>query len=139
MSQPENNWSLIVPSVGTNNKFHTFERLHEQRIAVYAILRDKKATKVFDTRLFDLSDGQWFEGMNVVLRPFYMHMSTRVISSEEYPIVSGVNSILYSLLNKHLDAMDTDCVAAALFKKSDLENRFSVGSEVESIRCYGHF
>ncbi|XP_062618085.1 E3 SUMO-protein ligase ZBED1-like [Saccostrea cucullata] len=135
MSLPENNLIIDCPT-RWNSTFDMFERLQEQRMAVYAVLHDKKVTKENDARILDLSDGQWLilEGMITVLRPFYM--ATRVMCSEEYPTVSGVYPILYSLLNKHLISMDSDCVAVASFKrhvKSDLESRFSIGSEVESV------
>ncbi|KAK3095201.1 hypothetical protein FSP39_011428 [Pinctada imbricata] len=131
MNIPEHNLIIDCPT-RWNSTFDMFQRLQEQRMAVYAVLHDKNATKVSDARTLDLHDNQWLimEGMVNVLRPFYM--ATRVMCSEEYPTVGGVYPILHSLIQNHLRENEADPVAIASFKKfikSDLQTRFKTDTD----------
>ena len=127
----ENNLIIDCPT-RWNSTFDMFERLQEQRMAVYAVLHDKNTTKGSDARVLDLHENQWLimDAMVTVLRPFYM--ATRLMCSEEYPTAGGVFPILYSLVENHLQETDTDPVAIASFKKfvkTDLKARFKTATD----------
>lgn len=61
------------------------------------------------------------EGMVPVLKPLYM--ATRIMCSEEYPTISGMYPILFSLNNQHLAPNDGDCVTVAGFKRNLTNDR----------------
>ncbi|XP_041349411.1 E3 SUMO-protein ligase ZBED1-like [Gigantopelta aegis] len=59
-------------------------------------------------------------------------MATRIMCSEEYPTISGLYPILYSLKNHHLLVKDTDCVSVATFKEkllADIDRRYSLNDD----------
>ena len=99
-----------------NSTYDMFERLLEQRLAIYAVLHDQTITKPSDARVLDLSDEQWsfMEAVVPVLKPLYM--ATRLMCSEEYPTLSGVYPILFSLTDMHLPSKATDCSAVVALK-----------------------
>ena len=99
-----------------NSTYDMFERLLEQRLAIYAVLHDRTITKPSDARVLDLSDEQWsfMEAVVPVLKPLYM--ATRLMCSEEYPTLSGVYPILFSLTDMHLASKATDCPAVVALK-----------------------
>ncbi|XP_041366567.1 E3 SUMO-protein ligase ZBED1-like [Gigantopelta aegis] len=113
-----------------NSTFDMFERLIEQRLSVYAVVHNMKSPG--DARILDLTDSHWtiIEGMIPVLKPLYM--ATRIMCSEEYPTISGLDPILYSLKNHHLLVKDTDCVSVATFKEkllADIHRRYSLNDD----------
>ena len=112
-----------------NSTYDMFERLLEQRLAIYAVLHDQTITKSSDARVLDMTDEQWsfMEAIVPVLKPLYM--ATRLMCSEEYPTLSGVYPVLFSLTDMHLAPRDTDCPAVAAFKTNvseDLKRRYKL-------------
>ncbi len=107
-----------------------FERLLEQRLAIYAVVHNTKNAS--DARLLDLTENQWrvMEEMVPVLKPLYM--ATRIMCSEEYPTISGLYPILFSLKNHHFVRNDTESVTVANFKAKlldDIEKRHKLSSD----------
>ena len=112
-----------------NSTYDMFERLLEQRLAIYAVLHDQAITKPSEVRVLDLTDDQWtlLEAIVPVLKPLYM--STRLMCSEEYPTLSGIYPVLFSLIDHHLTVKERDCPAVASFKTNvvdDLKRRYSL-------------
>ena len=95
MGVAENSLILDCPT-RWNSTYDMFERLLEQRLAIYAVLHDTKITKSADARVLDMADEQWalIEGMVPILKPLYM--ATRLMCSEEYPTLSGTYLVLFS-------------------------------------------
>ncbi|MEW8547555.1 MAG: hAT transposon family protein [Candidatus Thiodiazotropha sp.] len=121
-----------------NSTYNMFERLLEQRLAIYAVLHDQTITKPSDARVLDMADEQWsfMEAIVPVLQPLYM--ATRLMCSEEYPTLSGVYPVLFSLIDMHLALRDTDCPAVAAFKthvSDDLKRRYKLNDP--STLCKG--
>ena len=119
-----------------NSTYDMFERLLEQRLAIYAVLHDQTITKPSDARVVDLSDEQWsfMEAVVPVLKPLYM--ATRLMCSEEYPTLSGVYPILFSLTDMHLAPKATDCPAVVALKthvSEDLKRSYKLNDP--SILC----
>lgn len=134
MGVAENSLILDCPT-RWNSTYDMFERLLEQRLAIYAVLHDTKITKSADARVLDMADEQWalIEGMVPILKPLYM--ATRLMCSEEYPTLSGTYPVLFSLINYHLSVNDKDCTAVAAFKKQvsdDLQHRYNM-NETEKL------
>ena len=99
-----------------NSTYDMFECLLEQCLAIYAVLHDQAITKPSEARVLDLTDDQWtpLEAIVPVLKPLYM--STRLMCSEEYPTLSGIYPVLFSLIDHHLTIKERDCPAVASFK-----------------------
>lgn len=119
-----------------NSTYDMFERLLEQRLAIYAVLHDQTITKPSEARVLDMADEQWsfIEAIVPVLKPLYM--ATRLMCSEEYPTLSGVNPILFSLTNHHLARKETDSPAIAALKThiaDDLKRRYNLSDS--SVLC----
>ena len=68
------------------------------------------------TDMLDLTHVPWtlLEAIVPVLKPLYM--STRLMCSEEYPALSGIYPVLFSLIDHHLTVKERDCQAATNFK-----------------------
>ena len=126
MDIPNNALKIDCPT-RWNSTYEMIDRLLEQRLAVYAVLHDPKVTKLDVARSLELSDDNWrvVEALIPVLKPLYL--ATRVMCSEEYPTLSGIYPIVFSLTTNHLRGNDTDMKAIADFKKivaDDITRRF---------------
>ena len=112
-----------------NSIYDMFERLLEKSLAVYAVLHDQAITKSSEAWELDLTGDQWtlLEAIVNVFKSLYM--STRLMCSEEYPALSGISPVLFSLIDHHLAVKERNCPAVANFKTLvviDLKRRYSL-------------
>ena len=131
MGVPQNQLINDVPT-RWNSTFDMFERLLQQLLPIYNVLHDARVTKPADARTLALTDAQWgiIENLVPVLKPLYI--ATRVMCSEEYPTVSGVYPIIYSIIKHHMAVSDTDTPSVRKFKdfiRNDMTARFKLNSE----------
>ena len=112
-----------------NSTFVMFERLSEQKVAIYAVLHDTSISKA-DDKHFDLKD-QWdlLSQMVNVLKP--LQMATTVFSLEQNISCSIVYPVVNGLLVNHLASTESDLPAVKRFEQSvasELRRRFSPSS-----------
>ena len=110
-----------------NSTFFMFERLSEQRVAIYAVLHDTSISKA-DDKHFDLKEDQWdlISQMVNVLKP--LQMATTVFSLEQNISCSIVYPVVNGLLVNHLASTESDLPAVKRFKQSvasELRCRFN--------------
>ena len=111
----------------SNSTYFMYERLAEQRWAIYAVIHDEQVTSS-KYRYLDLNSDQWdlLSQMAVVLKP--LQIATTALCKEQNidtPVVNG-------LLKCHLKNDDKDLVALKRFKETvsdELQRRFSVSPE----------
>ncbi|XP_076361643.1 E3 SUMO-protein ligase ZBED1-like [Tachypleus tridentatus] len=124
--------SLIIDcATRWNSTYEMFDRLIEQRLAVYAVLHSN-VVKDSQAKVLDITDKDWevIQDIVPVLQPLYI--ATRVLCSEQYPTLSGVMPIMYSLLEIHLKTKDADSNVVKNFKdevSQDLKRRFKTETE----------
>ncbi|XP_076372359.1 E3 SUMO-protein ligase ZBED1-like [Tachypleus tridentatus] len=124
--------SLIIDcATRWNSTYEMFDRLIEQRLAVYAVLHSN-VVKDSQAKVLDITDKDWevIQDIVLVLQPLYI--ATRVLCSEQYPTLSGVMPIMYSLLEIHLKTKDSDSNVVKNFKdeiSQDLKRRFKTETE----------
>ena len=116
-----------------NSIYDMFERLLEKSLAVYAVLHDQAITKPSEAWELDLTDDQWtlLEAIVYVFKSLYM--STRLMFSEEYPALSGIDPVLFSFIDHHLTVKERDCPAVASFKThvvDDLKRRYRLMDKI---------
>ena len=115
-----------------NSTFFMFERLVEQRVAIYAVLHDATVTKAEHKNL-DLKEDQWelLSQMVTVLKP--LQMATTVFSLEQNASCSIIYPVINGLLFNHLVGAEGDLPAVQRFKRTvalELERRFAPSSDV---------
>ncbi|XP_076358927.1 E3 SUMO-protein ligase ZBED1-like [Tachypleus tridentatus] len=124
--------SLIIDcATRWNSTYEMFDRLIEQRLAVYAVLHSN-VVKDSQAKVLDITDKDWevIQDIVPVLQPLYI--ATRGLCSEQYPTLSGVMPIVYSLLEIHLKTKDSDSNVVKNFKveiSQDLKRRFNTETE----------
>ena len=120
-----------------NSTYLMMDRLIEQRLPIYAVLSDESVTKKKDAATIDMADSNWKVVENIVtaLKPFYK--ATTALCSEQYPTLSSVYPVVFSLLHHHLVDHDDDRGAVAQFKqitRSQLKTRFNI-DDPDMPRC----
>lgn len=110
-----------------NSTFFMFERLTEQRVAIYAVMHDATVTKAEHKHL-DLKEDQWelLSQMVTVLKP--LQMATTVFSLEQNASCSIVYPVINGLLFNHLVGAEGDLPAVQRSKRTvagELERRFA--------------
>ena len=118
-----------------NSTYFMYERLAEQRWAVYAVIHDDKVTPP-DKRYLDLTSDQWdlLSQLLVVLKP--LQMATTALSLERNVSSSLIYPVIHGLISCHLKVDSTDLPTIKRFKeivRSQLEDRFSFDPEKISI------
>ena len=109
-----------------NSTYLMYERLAEQRWAIYAVIHDEQVTPS-DKRYLDLTADQWdlLSQLIVVLKP--LQVATTALSCEQNVSSSLVYPIIHGLINCHLKADTNDLPAIQRFKETvtaQLEIRF---------------
>ena len=103
-----------------------FERLAEQRVAIYAVLHDATVTKA-ECKHLDLKEDQCelLSQMVTILKP--LQMATTVFSLEQNASCSIIYPVISGLLFNHLVGAEGDLPAIQRFKQTvagDLERCF---------------
>ena len=114
-----------------NSTYFMYERLAEQRLAVYAVIHDEKVTPV-DKRYLDLNADQWdlLSQLLVVLKA--LHVATKALSLERNVSSSLIYPVIHGLINCHLKADTADLPTIQKFKgtvTSQLVDRFAFDPE----------
>ena len=108
----------LIQSCGTrwNSVCAMFERLHEQRSSIAAVLSDRSVTKLADDRKLSLPDSHWrlIEDILPVLKA--LKCATTVLSTDMNVSSSIIYPVVHGLQTKHLVACDGDCETVAAFK-----------------------
>ena len=112
---------LIDSATRWNSSYIMMERLLEQRLAIYAVLHDATIINRSMAATLDITDDQWglMERLLILLKPFFI--ATTVMCSEEYPTLSGIFPILYSLVDNHLGPHADDPASIRTFKELALK------------------
>jgi len=113
-----------------NSICEMFERLHEQRPAIFAVLGDRSVTKLADERKLALPDSHWrlIEDMIPVLKA--LKCATTVLSADINVTSSVIYPVVHGLQSKHLNSCDDDCPTVSEFKaavSSSLNRRMFKG------------
>ena len=108
-----------------NSTYFMYDRLDEQRWAIFAVIHDK-VTPAFQQHL-DLTPDQWelLHQMVNVLKP--LQMTTIVMCTDRDVSASLVYPLLNGLLNHHLSASSNDLQPVQKFKETvakELRKRF---------------
>ena len=109
-----------------NSTYLMYERLAEQRWAIYAVIHDDQITSP-DKRYLDLTADQWdlLSQLLVVLKP--LQVATTALSCEQNVSSSLIHPIIHGLINCHLKPDATDLPAITRFKETvtlQLQERF---------------
>lgn len=109
-----------------NSMYLMYERLAEQRWAIYAVIHDEQVTPS-DKRYLDLTADQWdlLSQLLVVLKP--LQVATTALSCEQNVSSSLIYPIIHGLINCHLKSDINDLPAIKKFKETvtlQLEERF---------------
>ena len=108
----------LVQDVATrwNSTYFMYERLAEQRVAIYTVIHDDKVTPPRQRHL-DLSVDQWdlLSQLLVVLKP--LQMATAALCAEKTLSASLICSVVDGLLKHHLKIKEDDLGAVIAFKE----------------------
>lgn len=123
---PEHSLLQDVPT-RWNATYIMFERLIEQRLAIFAVLHNNTITSPSDARILELPDQVWkvIEDLVPVLKP--LQVATTTISGTSFPTLSMVYPIVIGLLKNHLNVQGEDSTVLVKFKEAvtkDLSSRF---------------
>ena len=108
----------LIQDVATrwNSTYFMYERLAEQRVAIYAVIHDERVTAPAQRHL-DLSDDQWdlLTQLLVVLKP--LQVATTALCAEQTVSASLICPVVDGLLKHHLKIKEGDLGALISFKK----------------------
>ena len=99
-----------------NSTYFMYERLLEQRWAIYAVLHDERGSQSQYKHLY-LKEDQWklLEQLVAVLKP--LQVATTALCESEIVSVSLVYPVIHGLLKKHLINKTDDLQAVKAFKE----------------------
>ena len=111
---------------GWNSTYFMYERLLEQRWAIFAVIHDDQVTPSAQQHL-DLTVDQWelLHQMTKVLKP--LQMATTVLCKDQNVSSSLVFPVIQGLLTHHLTPREEDLVVVKKFKEvvsQQLKERF---------------
>ena len=112
-----------------NSTYFMYERLAEQRFAIYAVIHDEKVTPSGQRHL-DLTPDQWdlLSQLVVVLKP--LQVATTALCKEQNISSSLIYPVVNGLVKCHLKADNADLVAVQRFKEvitTELQHHFPFG------------
>ena len=118
----------LIQDVATrwNSTYLMFERLGEQRWAIYAVLHDELVTST-DHRILYLKEDQWelLGQMVTALKP--LQVATTALCEAKVVSISLVYPVINGLMKKHLVIADGDLHAVKTFKTTvvaEIQDRF---------------
>lgn len=114
-----------------NSTYFMYERLAEQRWAIYAVIHDEQVTPSGQRHL-DLTPDQWdlLSQLVVVLKP--LQVATTALCKEQNISSSLIYPVVNGLVKCHLKADNGDQVAVKRFKEvvtTELQHRFPFDPE----------
>ena len=122
----------LIQDVSTrwNSTFFMFQRLLEQRWAIFAVLVNEQSTQYQYRHLFPKED-QWelLSQMATVLEP--LQIATTALCESEIVSCSLIFPVINGLLNNHLNEKDDDVRVVKTFKsvvREQIEERFNIRS-----------
>ena len=108
----------LVQDIATrwNSTYLMYERLAEQRWAVYAVIHDEQVTPS-DQRHLDLKPDQWdlLLQLVVVLKP--LQVATTALSLDQNVSSSLIHPVVNGLVNCHLKVRESDLAMVKRFKE----------------------
>ena len=99
-----------------NSTFLMFERLVEQRVAIYAVLCDSAITTT-EYKYLDLKEDQWELLIQIVTVFKPLQIATTVISSEQNVSCSVIYPVINGLVVNHLTVAKSDLPVVKRFKE----------------------
>ena len=129
MNVPEHR---LIQDVSTrwNSTYLMYERLLEQRWAIYAVMHDEQVTSS-DQRYLYLKEDHWnlLQQMVTALKP--LQVATTALCEAKKVSISLIYPVISGLIKKHLVVDDQDLPSVKLFKRTvvqEVKERFSPNS-----------